>query len=178
MVIFAYLLGAVIVLFAVYYAYSRGEHAARELAADEIAHARDQEATHKYLAAEWSKAHTEKCQEIHALQDTLKKTVSQKKSSEVRTGLIAEQSLAFLQELPYDFNCMRFIGAPVDYFYFDISNPDSPSLTFIEVKSGGAKESKTQRLIRKAVLCGNVSYELVRIDTSGISIKRYEKCVE
>ena len=121
---------------------------------------------------------TQATSRILELESQLRKTVSQKKSSEVRTGLIAEQSLAFLQGLPYNFSGMRFIGAPVDYVYFDTSDPDSPFLTIVEVKSGAARESKTQRLVRKAILSGNVSYDVVRVGTDGVTIKKYKKCPE
>ena len=102
-----------------------------------------------------------------------KKLLHQKKSSEVRTGQIAENGLAFVADLPYDFRNMRFLGSPVDYFYFDVSDEAAPKIVVIEVKTGQARETKVQRLLRKAVCSNNISYHLVRISESGVSIKRF-----
>jgi predicted Holliday junction resolvase-like endonuclease len=99
------------------------------------------------------------------------KVVNQKKSSEVKLGMISENALAFIQELPYNFQNMRQLGSPVDYIYFNTDGQEA-EVVIVEVKSNKSKETKKQRLIRSAVLSGRVYYEVVRINESGVSIIR------
>ena len=46
------------------------------------------------------------------------KLLSQKKSSEVRTGQIVEQLAPFLDNFKYDPKKLHFMGMPIDYIYF------------------------------------------------------------
>jgi predicted Holliday junction resolvase-like endonuclease len=94
---------------------------------------------------------------------------SQKKSGEVKLGTIAENALGLLQGLPYDVTNLRHLGAPIDYVYFDYNKRE---IVFIEVKSGNAKESPRQKLIKQLVKQGQIYYEELRIDQNGVKIKR------
>jgi predicted Holliday junction resolvase-like endonuclease len=85
--------------------------------------------------------------------------------------MISENALAFIQELPYNFQNMRQLGSPVDYIYFNTDGQEA-EVVIVEVKSNKSKETKKQRLIRSAVLSGRVYYEVVRINESGVSIIR------
>lgn len=105
-------------------------------------------------------------------QAELAKVVNQKKSSEVKLGMVSENVLGFISDLPYNFQNMRQLGSPIDYVYFNLENPDEAEIVFVEVKSNKSKESKKQRIIRSAVLSGRVYYEVVRLDSEGINIKR------
>lgn len=95
---------------------------------------------------------------IRELREKYKKLLSQKKSSEVVTGQIAEQLAPFLKQFPYDPKTVQFLGMPIDYIVF---NDDG--VTLVEVKSGNARLSKKQRGIRDHVKAGNVFWNEIRI---------------
>ena len=96
--------------------------------------------------------------------------LSSKKSSEVRLGNISENVLPFLKELPYDGTNLRHLGQPIDFVYFDYD--PTPTITFVEVKSGAAKESKRQKLIKEAIRMNQIHYDLVQITDKGIKVTR------
>ena len=98
-----------------------------------------------------------------------KKVLSQKKSSETRLGLVAEQIAPFLAGCPYDPKVMSFLGQPVDFLVFDY---DSGEIVFLEVKSGNSKESSRQKLIKNIIKSGKVYYEKMRINEKGVKIIR------
>jgi len=52
-----------------------------------------------------------------------------------------------------------FIGQPVDYVHFD---PEE-GVTFIEVKSGNAKLSRVQRMIKARIQAGDVKWREVYV---------------
>jgi len=86
------------------------------------------------------------------------KVLSQKKSSEVRLGHIAETLAPFLDE--FDFNpeeCV-FMGKPIDYISFG-----EEEVTFIEVKSGNSKLNSKQRHIRDLIKSNSVCWKEVRL---------------
>lgn len=87
------------------------------------------------------------------------KILSQKKSSEVRTGKIAEQIAPFLEDYPLDPRTARFIGDPIDFVHFD---PEM--VTFVEVKSGKSQLSKKQRQIRDLIKAGKVEFTIYRVE--------------
>lgn len=124
------------------------------------------------VASEEARANSKEA-ELNRVSEELRKVKSQKKSSEVRTGLIAENALGFIKDLPYNFRNMSHLGNPIDYVYFDTEG-ENPEVVFIEVKSGNARETSKQKLIRNLVSAGKVRYELVRIDGSGVTIVKSE----
>jgi len=84
--------------------------------------------------------------------------LSQKKSSEVRLGHIAETLAPFLDQ--FDFNpeeCV-FVGKPIDYISFG-----EDEVTIIEVKSGKSQLNSRQRQIRDLIKNNKVSWKEVRI---------------
>lgn len=87
------------------------------------------------------------------------KLFSQKKSSEVRTGLITEQISPFLSDYPLDPATARFIGNPIDFIHFD-----EDKVTFVEVKTGKSQLSKKQRRIRDLVGEGKVEFVIYRVE--------------
>lgn len=106
---------------------------------------------------------------VRALDEKLKfqegqyaKLLGQKKSSEVRTGKIAEQISPFLDDYPLDPSTARFIGDPIDFVHFD-----KDKVTFVEVKSGRSQLSKKQRIIRDMIKEGRVDFILYRIKGEG-----------
>lgn len=112
--------------------------------------------------------------ELDKSKSTNSKILSQKKSSEVRLGNIAEVSLPFLKDLPYDCSNLKHLGQPIDFIYFNYDDANGPEIIIIEVKSGNSKHSKRQRMIKNAIRVGKVFYEEVRIDQNGIKVKRYQ----
>ena len=87
------------------------------------------------------------------------KLMSQKKSSEVRTGKIAEQISPFLSDYPLDPRTARFIGDPIDFVHFD-----EDKVTFVEVKSGKSQLSTKQRRIRNLIKDGKVEFTIYRVE--------------
>lgn len=98
--------------------------------------------------------------------------VSQKMSNLVRTGAIIENIVPIIPELPYNAKNMHHLGQPIDFIHFSYDEANGPEIHFIEVKSGNAKESKRQKLIKKAIQMGKVYYELMTINEKGITTKR------
>jgi len=87
---------------------------------------------------------------------------NQKKSSEVRTGRIAEQMAPFLERYPCEPKTGRFIGEPIDFVHFD-----EDEIRFVEVKSGKSQLNKRQRQIRDLIKEGKVSFQIYRIKGDG-----------
>lgn len=87
--------------------------------------------------------------------------LSQKKSSEVRLGKIAE-NLAPLYNWPYNPSNAHFIGQPIDFIQFE-----DDEIIFIEVKSGNARLSKSQKNIRDIINNKKVSFATYRINETG-----------
>ena len=88
----------------------------------------------------------------------LAKVKSQKKSSEVRTGMIVEQMAPFLEGFPYDPRAAIFLGRPLDFVVFD-----EEGIHFVEVKSGKAQLNSNQRRIRDQLKEKKVTFEVYRI---------------
>lgn len=117
------------------------------------------------IQSNYSKDLTEKQKLIEKLEKNLyneeqsRKTIlSQKKSSEVRLGHIAEKLAPFLDEFPYSPEDAIFLGQPIDYIVFDDS-----SVVFLEIKTGKSKLSAKQRHIRDLIKNKYVEWKEVRI---------------
>jgi len=91
-------------------------------------------------------------------EEQYRKLLSQKKSSEVRTGKIAEQISPFLADYPLPPSTARFIGDPIDFVHFD-----EDKVTFVEVKSGKSQLSTKQRRIRDMIKDGKVDFVIYRV---------------
>lgn len=94
-------------------------------------------------------------------------TLSQKKSSEVRLGKTAENMAPFIKDWPYDAEKFRFIGCPVDGISF---NEDS--IVFVEIKTGAARLTKSQKHAKQLIKDGKVYFETFRISRDGVSLHR------
>lgn len=88
-----------------------------------------------------------------------RKLLSQKKSSEVRVGQIAEQLMPILHDFPYDRKKVRGIFNPIDAIVFEDNE-----IIFMEFKTGKSKLSQKQREIKKLVESGKVRWEERRLD--------------
>lgn len=87
-----------------------------------------------------------------------KKILSQKKSSEVRLGNIAETLAPFLDQFDFDPETCTFLGKPIDYISFG-----EEEITIIEVKSGKSQLNSKQRQIRDQIKAGLISWKEIRI---------------
>ena len=100
------------------------------------------------------------------LEEKNKKTLHQRKSSEVRLGKIGENMAPFFAEWPYDPNNFRFLGNPVDGISF---NEDE--VIFIEIKTGKARLTNSQKSVKKLVKEGKVSFATFRVSEDGCTLK-------
>lgn len=84
-------------------------------------------------------------------------------------GKIAEQMAPLLPEFAYNPADARFIGSPVDYIVFDgltgVADDKTGEIriVFMDVKQGRSDLSRTQRVIRNAVLEKKVAWETLRV---------------
>ena len=87
-----------------------------------------------------------------------KKVASQKKSSEVRLGNVAETLAPFLDQFEFDPENCVFLGKPIDYISFD-----DDVVTFIEVKMGKSQLNAKQRHIRDLIKDKQIAWKEIRI---------------
>ena len=97
-------------------------------------------------------------EDLEEQRDLKTKVTSQKKSSEVRLGHIAETLAPFLDQFEFEPEECSFLGQPIDYVSFG-----QEEITFIEVKSGKSQLSSKQRKIRDQIIEGKVAWKEVRI---------------
>lgn len=97
-------------------------------------------------------------QKLNSVSAEKSKIISQKKSSEVRLGHIAETLAPFLDQFDFDPEHCTFLGKPIDYISFGDNE-----ITFIEVKSGKSQLNIKQRKIRDQIKDNKVSWKEVRI---------------
>lgn len=97
--------------------------------------------------------------------------LSQKKSSEIRTGHIAETLAPFFLLLEgHDIKKLRHMGQPIDFIAFD---PDG--VTFIEIKSGKSTLSYNQRQIKQLIKDKKVFWKELRINKSAKTKSRKKR---
>lgn len=93
------------------------------------------------------------------------------RSRYVLKGKIAEHMVPLFPDVfKYDPADARFIGAPIDYLIFDgytevKDRSSSRPITVIlaDIKTGEAKLSRTERMIKEAVEAGRVKWETIRV---------------
>ena len=88
-----------------------------------------------------------------------------RKSSEVRLGKIGENLAPFVESWPWNPKDFRFLGNPVDGIQF---NDDE--IIFIEIKTGSARLSRSQKNFRDLVRKGKVSFVTFKIAEDGCKI--------
>ena len=87
-----------------------------------------------------------------------------KRSRAVLGGQVAEQIAPYLPEFPCDPSEVRFLGKPVDFVGFPgISAGEAEEILFIEVKSGAAGLSKTEKSVKSAVVDGRIRWIEYRV---------------
>jgi len=88
----------------------------------------------------------------------LKKLTSQKKSSEIRTGQIAEHFAPLLKDFKYDRKQARFLATPIDFIIFE-----EEEIIFMEIKTGNSQLNANQRRVKKQVEEKKIRWETLRI---------------
>jgi predicted Holliday junction resolvase-like endonuclease len=93
----------------------------------------------------------------------VEKLLFQKKSSEVRVGRVLESIAPLLSDFPVEIEkpgtTTQFLGQPIDFIHFD---PEE-GITFIEVKSGNAKLTESQKKLKKHIEEGRVFWHTYRV---------------
>jgi predicted Holliday junction resolvase-like endonuclease len=104
------------------------------------------------------------------LQNKYSRELHHRKSSEVRLGKIGENLAPFTEGWPWDANNFRFLGNPVDGVQF---NDDE--IIFVEIKTGKARLSRSQKDFRDLVKKGKVSFVTFKITDGGTKLVREER---
>ena len=99
-----------------------------------------------------------KNEELNISDERCSKMYSQKKSSEVRLGQIAENFAPILESFPYDPKRGRFLGSPIDMVVFEDNE-----IAFVEFKTGTSQLNSNQRKVRDLVREGKVVWKEIRI---------------
>lgn len=100
------------------------------------------------------------------LKDNYDKLLSQKKSSEVRLGKIGENMAPFFGSWPFDPNNFKFLGNPIDGISFE-----EDAIYFIEIKTGKARLTESQKNVKRLVKEGKVYFATFRVGEDGCSFK-------
>jgi predicted Holliday junction resolvase-like endonuclease len=86
------------------------------------------------------------------------------RSEAVTTGKVSEQLLPFLPDFPFNPRDARFLGSPVDLIVFDgLSGDRVRRVVLVEVKTGSARLTSRERLVRDAVRDGRVEWLELRL---------------
>lgn len=92
-----------------------------------------------------------------------------RKSSEVRLGKIGENLAPFVEGWPWDPSDFRFLGNPVDGIQFT-----EDEIIFVEIKTGKARLSKSQRWLRDLVKEGKIKFATFKVTEYGVKIHEDE----
>lgn len=100
--------------------------------------------------------HQDQIKELGRKMDQL---IFDKKSTEVRTGMIVEKLAPMSDIYPFNPENAHFLGQPIDYIQFD-----EDAIRIVEIKSGNAQLSRKQRNIKKLIKEGKVEFHTLRVD--------------
>ena len=82
-------------------------------------------------------------------------------------GQIYEQLVPYLPGFRFNPKDAQFLGRPVDFVVFDgLDEGELRRIVFVEVKTGGAKLTTRERLVRDAIRDGHVEWAEIRADAS------------
>ena len=86
------------------------------------------------------------------------------KSRSILGGQFSEQLAPFLPNFDYSPTECRFVGKPIDFIVFrGMDNKDIKEIIFVEVKSGKAKLSSSERKLKEAIKNKKVKWIEYRI---------------
>ena len=103
---------------------------------------------------------------LTAKEKKAKKELSARKSSEVRLGKIGENMAPFFKDWPYDPNQFRFLGNPIDGIQFG-----DDEVIFVEIKTGKARLTNSQKTVKQLVHEGKVKFATFRVGEDGCTLK-------
>lgn len=99
------------------------------------------------------------------LNNSIPITIKEERAKAVETsrvvlkGKISEEIVPLLPNFPFTISDCRFSGMPVDFIiYKGISKNNIEEIIFLDVKTGGAALSSSQRQIKKVIEEGKVSW--------------------
>lgn len=106
-------------------------------------------------------------QKIRAIKykEKYEKELHFRKSSEVRLGKIGENLAPFLKGWPWSAGRFRFLGNPLDGIQFN-----NDEIIFVEIKTGGARLSRTQKNLKNLVKEGKVRFVTFKITEDGVKL--------
>ena len=130
-----------------------------EALASEKLDAKKKEAELLNISSNLEKKLADETKKLEEETESRKKTLSQKKSSEVRLGHIAEKLAPFLDDFTFDPEDATFLGKPIDYIVFE-----EEIITFVEIKMGKSQLSTKQRRIRDLIKNKHVGWKEIRIE--------------
>src|SRR6478752_6516945 len=82
-------------------------------------------------------------------------------------GQIYEQLVPYLPGFRFNPKDAQFLGRPVDFVVFDgLDDGDLRRIVFVEVKTGAAKLTTRERLVRDAIRDGHVEWAEIRADAT------------
>jgi predicted Holliday junction resolvase-like endonuclease len=82
-------------------------------------------------------------------------------------GQIYEQLVPYLPGFRFNPKDAQFLGRPVDFVVFDgLDEGELRRIVFVEVKTGGAKLTTRERLVRDAIRDGHIEWAEIRADAS------------
>lgn len=88
-------------------------------------------------------------------------------SRAVTRGQIFEQLVPYLPGFRFNPKDAQFLGRPVDFVVFDgLDEGDVRRIVFVEVKTGAAKLTTRERLVRDAIRGGRVEWAEIRADAA------------
>lgn len=86
------------------------------------------------------------------------------KSRQVLAGQFSEQLAPYLPDFPYKPTEARFIGKPIDFIVFKgLDEKATEEVIFVEVKSGKAKTSPTEKKLKETIEAKKVKWEEYRV---------------
>ena len=87
-----------------------------------------------------------------------------KRSRAVIGGQFSEQLAPFLPGFPFKPTEVKFLGKPTDFVVFEgLDEQQVSKVVFVEVKSGNARLSNTEKSLRDCIAAGKVSFETYQI---------------
>ncbi len=93
------------------------------------------------------------------------RTEGAQQSRAVTRGQIYEQLVPYLPGFRFNPKDAQFLGRPVDFVVFDgLDDGNVRRIVFVEVKTGAAKLTTRERLVRDAIRGGRVEWAEIRAD--------------
>ena len=104
--------------------------------------------------------------------ETLSRREFETRSRSTMRGQIAEHFAPFLPDFPADLKASeaRFIGKPVDFLVFKgMDEQDITELVFVEIKTGKARLTNTEKQVRNAIMEKRVRWHEYRTDLLSVA---------